>query len=261
VAALVLLSVAQAWAQQSPPASLAACRAQIDDNPRAARACYCVYRYVLAHGHQGEAAAMLRKYFRKYPGIYRMQMDIALIDRTRGKGSWLQTLRRAVDEEQPERSAIVLSPGGEHEDGLLQAREITDLRLDGQLVILSSCSTATGRILGGEGAQSLAHAFLEAGAGAVLAGLWPIEDTDAADLFGELSRQLGRRRNVAGALRLAQRHALGRGRPPAAWAGITVLGNGDLRPLPGRRPRLPWTPTVIFLLAAALALLLIRRAR
>ena len=144
-----------------------------------------------------------------------------------------------VDEQQPERSAILLAPGSEQEDGFLQVREIPDLRLDGQLVILSSCRSSSGHILGGEGAQSLARAFLQAGAGAVLASLWPLEDAEAATLFSDLYRQLGRGVSVAEALRRAQASAAEGGLSSATWAGLTILGNGDLTPL-NRQRLIPW---------------------
>ncbi|NOZ80002.1 MAG: CHAT domain-containing protein, partial [Acidobacteria bacterium] len=164
-----------------------------------------------------------------------------------------------VDEEQPERSAILLAPGSDREDGFLQVREIPELSLDGQLVILSSCGSSAGRILGGEGAQSLARAFLEAGAGAVLASLWPLEDSQAAALFGKISRELGRGHSVANALRVAQRSAIDRGMPPAAWAGVMVLGDGDLTPLPARRPwRWVWLLAGVAL-AVALGAFLLKR--
>ena len=167
----------------------------------------------------------------------------------------------AVDEEQPERSAIILAPGDETEDGFLQVREIPDLKLDGQLVILSSCGSSSGRLLGGEGAQSLARAFLEAGAGAVLASLWPVQDEEAATLLGHVSKELGRGRSVAGALRAARSAAMDGGMPPAGWAGVIVLGNGDARPLPGRNPWVPWGIAAGILLAILSAIVLVRRVR
>ena len=154
-----------------------------------------------------------------------------------------------VDEEQPERSAILLAPGSEQEDGFLQVREIPDLRLNGQLVILSSCRSSSGHILGGEGAQSLARAFLQAGAGAVLASLWPLEDAEASSLFSDLYRHLGRGVCVAEALRRAQASAADRGLSTATWAGLTILGNGDLTPLKNRgKPIWFWILTgIVFL--------------
>lgn len=155
-----------------------------------------------------------------------------------------------VDDEQPERSAILLVPGSDDEDGFLQVREIPDLALDGQLVILSSCRSSSGRILGGEGAQSLARAFLEAGAGAVLASLWQLEDEETSILLSSFAGSLGRGRSVAGALSAAQRDAVDAGMPAASWAGLVVLGDGDLRPLSGRSHR-RWTWPLIGVVVVA----------
>ncbi|MGH9335770.1 MAG: CHAT domain-containing protein, partial [Vicinamibacteria bacterium] len=66
-----------------------------------------------------------------------------------------------ADEENPDRSAVVLSPGNEGEDGLLQVREIGELGLDGRIVVLSACRTASGLTLNGEGVLSLARAFFQ----------------------------------------------------------------------------------------------------
>ncbi len=88
-----------------------------------------------------------------------------------------------ADEAHPERSAVLLSPGAASEDGLLQSREIEGLDLDGRIVVLSACQTASGAILSGEGVLSLARSFFEAGANAVIGSRWPIRDDDAASLF------------------------------------------------------------------------------
>ncbi len=155
-----------------------------------------------------------------------------------------------VDEEQPERSAILLAPGPTTEDGFLQVREIPDLELDGQLVILSSCRSSSGRILGGEGAQSLARAFVQAGAGAVLASLWPLEDEEASIVFSSFYTALGRGQSIAGALSVAQRAAIDAEMPAASWAGLVILGDGDLRPLPSRS-RGMWAWALIGVVVAA----------
>ena len=167
-----------------------------------------------------------------------------------------------VDEEQPERSAILLAPGSEDEDGFLQIREIADLDLDGQLVILSSCRSSSGRILGGEGAQSLARAFLQAGAGAVLASLWPLEDREASILFSSFAKALGGGQSVAGALSAAQGAAIDAGMPAASWAGLVVLGDGDLQPiLADPHPARLWIPIGIALAASYGAFRIVRALR
>lgn len=138
-----------------------------------------------------------------------------------------------VDETNPERTALLLAPGSETEDGLLQVREIVNLDLDGQLVVLSACQSASGEVLSGEGILSLARAFFVAGAHAVVGSLWPLRDDDAAAFFSRFYFHLGEGENAAAALADAQRDRIAEGAPVAAWAGLVVLGNGNLTPFPG----------------------------
>jgi CHAT domain-containing protein/tetratricopeptide (TPR) repeat protein len=94
-----------------------------------------------------------------------------------------------VDDEQPERSALVLSQVGLPDplesaiagtriyDGLLTAKEIVrEWDLNADLVTLSACETGLGRELIGEGYIGFAHAFLQAGARSLLVSLWKVED-------------------------------------------------------------------------------------
>jgi CHAT domain-containing protein len=166
-----------------------------------------------------------------------------------------------TDDECPARSAVLLAPGSPDDDGLLQLHEIVDLDLDGRVVVLSSCRSASGEVLRGEGVMGLARAFFQAGAHAVVASLWPLEDEDAALLFERFYRHLAAGASVAGALAAAQRDRLAAGAPGAAWAGLVVLGDGDLVPVPGgvRRAgagvRAAIGAAVVLALVAALAAL------
>jgi CHAT domain-containing protein len=85
-----------------------------------------------------------------------------------------------VDDERKERSAVFLAPGSDSEDGLLQLREVIELPLEGRMVVLSSCRSARGWILRGEGVVGFGRAFFQAGSHAVVGGLWPLRDDDAA---------------------------------------------------------------------------------
>ena len=140
------------------------------------------------------------------------------------------------DESHPERSAVLLASGDGREDGLLQAREIEALDLDGRIVVLSACQTASGAVQSGEGVLSLARAFFEAGAHAVVGSRWPLRDDDAAVLFDAFYRRLADGASLAEALKGTQDEARAAGRPPTAWAGLVLLGNGDLRPFLGAPP-------------------------
>jgi CHAT domain-containing protein len=142
-----------------------------------------------------------------------------------------------LDDQNPERSGVLLTPAPASEDGLLQIREIVTLHLDGRIVVLSSCRSASGTVLRGEGVLGIARAFFQAGAHTVVASLWPLRDDDGAALFDRFYAHLGAGLSVSRALRAAQSDRIAEGAPSYAWAGLVVLGDGDLVPLPGGHPK------------------------
>lgn len=166
-----------------------------------------------------------------------------------------------TDDVNPDRSGVHLSPGDGKEDGLLQVREIVELDLDRRIVVLSSCESASGEILRGEGVMGLARGFFQAGAHTVVASLWPLRDDEGAALFDRFYYHLGKGASVAAALQAAQRDRMEEGAPAAAWAGVVVLGDGDRVPVPGgrRNPGLVAGIALVTLLMVA-GLLLRRRA-
>jgi CHAT domain-containing protein len=132
----------------------------------------------------------------------------------------------------PDRAALVLggSPASD-EDGLLQAREIRELSLKADLVILSACDTGNGRLLGEEGIASLERAFLLAGAKAVIASLWTADDTYTIALMRRMYEHLVGGVDKGAALRQAKLDLLGQFRDqalPVYWAGFILVGDGSL---------------------------------
>lgn len=113
--------------------------------------------------------------------------------------------------------------------------------------------------------MGLARAFFQAGAHTVVASLWPVRDDDGAALFDRFYAHLAEGRSIAASLRAAQRDRIDAGAPAYAWAGLVVLGDGDLVPLPGgRRPsdlRIWTLGAGAALLLLAVAVLLWRRRR
>ncbi len=135
-----------------------------------------------------------------------------------------------VDVVSPERSAIVLAPSLERQDGLLQVEEISRLNLGQKVVVLAACSTSSGPVRRAEGVMSLARAFFEAGAQTVVGTLAPVRDRESATLFDAFYYRVGGGASVRQALLEAKRERLRAGAPPAAWATVVALGNDEATP-------------------------------
>ncbi|PYV19451.1 MAG: hypothetical protein DMG21_01580 [Acidobacteria bacterium] len=130
----------------------------------------------------------------------------------------------------PDRAALVLGRDPKSdEDGLLQLREITQLSLSADLVTLSACDTSTGKLEGEEGVNGLTEAFLLAGARSVVGALWEVDDSATDTVMKSFYTHLAKGEDKASALRLAKLEYLGRlgDRPPAFWAGFTLVGDGS----------------------------------
>ncbi|UAB78758.1 CHAT domain-containing protein [Erythrobacter sp. SCSIO 43205] len=139
----------------------------------------------------------------------------------------------------PARPALVTSFGGEGSDGLLSFKEIFDLRLDADVVILSACDTAgvataaasreAGVIGGGNYAlDGLVRAFVGAGARAVVASHWPVpDDFDATQrlIQGLITDQ---DKGLSVSLGASQRELMADANTshPFYWAAFIVLGDG-----------------------------------
>jgi CHAT domain-containing protein/tetratricopeptide (TPR) repeat protein len=112
-----------------------------------------------------------------------------------------------VDRWDARRTGLVLA-WDEDEQGLFSLADVAAMRLDAELVVLSACQTADGRLLNGEGVQSMAGAFLAAGARGVVATLWPVSDAQSQTLMERFeSAYLVDGETPERALRLAKREA------------------------------------------------------
>lgn len=110
---------------------------------------------------------------------------------------------------------------------VLTAREVMDLRTNAILVVLSSCESGLGTLSRGEGIQGLTRAWLFAGAQAVVASQWRVDDEATTEVMTELYRALltdgG---SVADALVAAKRAAIESDHfaCPAFWAAFVLTG-------------------------------------
>jgi CHAT domain-containing protein len=151
-----------------------------------------------------------------------------------------------MDDERPENSALILSQvdlpdpleaamsGTRIYDGCLTAGEIVgEWELEADLVTVSACETGLGRKVAGEGYIGLAHAFLQAGARALLVSLWKVEDRSTSLLMERFyGNRLERGQTKVEALREAKRwlrewEDTDGSRPyahPFYWAGFVLIG-------------------------------------
>jgi CHAT domain-containing protein len=138
-----------------------------------------------------------------------------------------------LNDKHPELSGIVLSmvdERGQPEDGYLTLRDISNLDLPVDLVVLSACQTGIGKPVRGEGLLGLTRGFMYAGAPRVVASLWSVDDEATAELMKRFYRHmLGRdRMSAAAALRRAKIEMMGandESRAPYYWAGFILQGD------------------------------------
>jgi CHAT domain-containing protein/tetratricopeptide (TPR) repeat protein len=132
------------------------------------------------------------------------------------------------------RIELARGSGASADDGRLEVHEVLGLQVNSPLVVLSGCETAlaedwTGNALRPAGIATLAQAFLQAGAGAVIATLWRIDDQGSAELVSRFYR-LAAAGTVADALAGAQREMIQDPDPryasPYYWAGFVLSGEG-----------------------------------
>ena len=140
----------------------------------------------------------------------------------------------------PTQPALMTSFGDKESDGLLTFREIFDLKLDADLVILSACDTAGTATAeatraaglgsgGGLALDGLVRAFVGAGGRLVIASHWPVPDDFNATqrlIAGLFSVPPGEA--TVTALRQSQRKLMDDPKTshPFYWAAFAVIGDG-----------------------------------
>lgn len=94
-------------------------------------------------------------------------------------------------------------------------------------VVLAACETGATSIDRAASLTSISSAFLRAGASSVVASLWPVEDSSAAEFFPSIHRELLRGAPLSSAVASAQRACRQNQncrRAAATWIGTSVYG-------------------------------------
>lgn len=134
-----------------------------------------------------------------------------------------------LDDSSPMYSHLVLAPRPGNEDGRLEVWEMMDLNLSADLVVLSACETARGRVSEGEGVIGMSWALFVAGAPAAVVSQWKVDSASTTELM------LGFHKNLRAAAAPLKAEALRRAalslmrtpeyRHPFYWAGFIVVGD------------------------------------
>ncbi len=135
-----------------------------------------------------------------------------------------------IDAARPQLSALALAPR-DGEDGLLTLAEVLRLDVPADLVVLSACETAQGKVYRAEGVMGFTRAFMCAGSPRVIVSLWKVDDEATKVLmvrFYELWNPKGGAAGLpaAAALRRAQEFVASHAkwRHPRYWAAWQLWG-------------------------------------
>jgi CHAT domain-containing protein/tetratricopeptide (TPR) repeat protein len=141
-----------------------------------------------------------------------------------------------LDNRRPLYSHLLLTrtAGDTENEGLLEAREIMDMRLGADLAVLSACETARGRVGAGEGVIGMSWAFFVAGVRTTVVSQWRVNSASTSRLMVNFHQALrGNQSGGAGkkadALRTAALSLMkdGRYRHPFYWAGFVMVGSNE----------------------------------
>ncbi|MCK6458562.1 MAG: CHAT domain-containing protein, partial [Planctomycetes bacterium] len=130
-----------------------------------------------------------------------------------------------IDGRSPALSGLRLAPEG-GDDGHLRCLDLFGRAIPADLVTLSACETARGRLYEGEGIIGFTRAFMAAGASRVLVSLWKVDDEATRALMTEFYARWKAARGAAAALKAAQEHvrAQEKWRHPYYWAAWQLWG-------------------------------------
>ena len=125
----------------------------------------------------------------------------------------------------PLASGLYLAKGSDA-NGVLTVADLYTLRFDADLVTLSACETALGKVANGDDVIGLTRGFLYAGARSIVASLWQVDDAATKQLmlsfYGNMQTH-----NKREALRLAQIETRANYPDPMYWAAFQIVGRAD----------------------------------
>jgi len=159
------------------------------------------------------------------------QKPLILLDKTANRPNvikqgtqvrWLHLATHGVTHDQIDLNGVLLY------EGKWLVKDFKDLKLQNDLVVLSSCSAIAGKFVPGEGRLAMPRSFLRAGVRNIVYTLWSVNDRLAARMMTSFYKYLVKGMDYAEALRQAKLEFLRDPKPvygyPGLWAVFMLEG-------------------------------------
>ncbi len=131
----------------------------------------------------------------------------------------------------PMASAIHFSEEENDSDTDISVLELYHMDIPANMVVLSACSSGTGKLVESEGIMSMARGFAEAGCPSTLTTLWPVGDQPTYELMLGFYNYLRKGLSRSEALRKAKIDFIDYGgaktASPYFWAGAVLIGDDE----------------------------------
>jgi CHAT domain-containing protein/tetratricopeptide (TPR) repeat protein len=112
---------------------------------------------------------------------------------------------------------------------LLYVKDLYQMQLNAEMVVLSACETGIGKLQKGEGIISLSRGFSFAGAKSLVTTLWSVNDVQMSKIISLFYKNLGKKENKNTALSHAKREFIKSSPPqfahPYYWSAPVLVGD------------------------------------
>ncbi|MEL7123161.1 MAG: CHAT domain-containing protein, partial [Bacteroidota bacterium] len=169
------------------------------------------------------------------------------------------SLHGLVDFDDPLRSSIVFDD--HKEEFVLSAADLYTHKINSELVILSACHSANGKIYLSEGVQGMSKAFLLSGAHSILSSLWNASEASSLQIIPTFLDNIKSGSSKDQALQQAKLNYLQNTRPsqkhPSYWANFVLIGDISTHP-PTPFP-IGWIALGILILVISVGMFFLRK--
>jgi CHAT domain-containing protein len=144
-------------------------------------------------------------------------------------------MHTSIDTKEPMNSVLIFNPDSLQQEDQLRAYEVYSHENNAQMIVLSACNTAKGKLEKGEGVFSIARAFFLAGIPNVIMTQWSVSDKTSADLMERFYLFLSEGFPTDVAMQKAKIDLILKGDPvkkdPYFWSCYVSYGSATFLPL------------------------------